>query len=659
MFLLFRVFFLFTYCNFEEIFQSYKHDLLLAFWNGFRCDTVVLCFALMPLFALNLSGFLLYLKPTLMAGFNHLLHIISKVYYIILFIGIYWIGVVDFFYYRNFQTHFDDRVFGIVEDGTKAVMASVWSDYPVFALIFIFIIAFVIWIIIINKLQAGEKPLFRFNNLFAHIATVILSTGILFIGARSSFSMFPFRKNDLAFSANLRINDAAANGVFMLKEAINERMSQRLHLNCNDLLLSHGFSTFVEAKREWSLGSFTDSAVLFDFIKTADNPFLENNPPNIVLIIMEGWSSDLFNYHSKTFNLLGAFEEQLPHLIYYPYCFPVNFGTISALETFFTHNVGPALSLSEYAHISLSSSTASVFQKKGYETSYYTSGYNGWRNVGKYCRTQGFDNVRGAEYIKSLYPKTEETDWGVFDQYLFDALFQKLQEHTLQPQFVIGMTITNHSPHKIPKNYELYPLDFPDSILSRTTAGFKQTLSSMETFQYANHCLGRFIDSLRHLPLGNNTIVAITGDHALTSGLTYHGSEFVNQWAVPLLFYIPEPYRKQLSINTNRLVSHKDILPTIFNLAFSNYNYQQTGDNIFDDTTEDNAFVVTHLSWVLGKNGCVNLSTHQSYLWQENSYLLQLHPLTPELEKMRNRANAWLFGMKWQVWEEIKNKKTD
>jgi uncharacterized membrane protein len=30
---------------------------------------------------------------------------------------------VDYFSYRNFQTHFDNRVFGIIEDGTKAMMA--------------------------------------------------------------------------------------------------------------------------------------------------------------------------------------------------------------------------------------------------------------------------------------------------------------------------------------------------------------------------------------------------------------------------------------------------------------------------------------------------------------------------------------------------------
>jgi len=652
--ILFRVFFLFTYCDLREILQNYKFDLLLTFWHGFRCDTVVLSFALMPLFILNLLGFLLYIKPTLMARFNHFLQLFLKIYYIILFVGIYWIGVVDYFYYRNFQTHFDDRVFGIVEDGTRAVMASVWSDYPAIILILIFIISLVGWIIIVNKLQTQEKPLFRFNNLYAHITTVILSTGLLFLGARSSISTFPFQKNDLAFSTNLRLNDAAANGVFMLKEAISDRMKYRLRLNDHTLLSAHGFRTLGEAKRDWDSGVLTNSCSIFDFNTTSYNPLLESTPPHIVLIIMEGWSSDFFNYHSHRFNLLGALEEQLPYLIHYPFCFPVNFGTISAMETFFTNNVGPALSLSEYAHIPLKSSTAFLFQEAGYETSYYTSGYTGWRNVGKYCRTQGFENVRGAEFIKTLYPKTEEADWGVFDQYMYDAIYHKLQEKNILPQFLIGMTITNHSPHKIPKNYRPYPLEFPDSLRSRITTNLQRTLSSLETFQYANDCLGRFMDSLRCSLVGKNTIVVITGDHTLTGGFTYKDNEFVQKWAVPLIFYIPETYIQQPNVNTNRLVSHKDILPTIYNLALSNYSYRATGDNIFDATTADSAFVITHSSWVLGKAGSINFATRQSYIWSEGGYNLQSSDCTPELEAMKKRANAWLCGMKWQIYANIK-----
>jgi phosphoglycerol transferase MdoB-like AlkP superfamily enzyme len=526
-------------------------------------------------------------------------------------------------------------------------MASVWSDYPVITVVLIFILLLFLGIKIVNKLQSKEKPLFCFNKIWVLFASIIISSGVLFLGARSSFSTFPFRKNDLAFSVNLRLNDAAANGVYALKEAITDRMQNSLHLNANNLLAAHGFSSLAEAKKDWDSETITDSCSFFEWKTTPMNNFLEKNSPNIVLILMEGWSSDFFNFHSNRFNLLGTLEEELTHLVFYPFCFPVNYGTISAMETFLTNNVGPSLSMSEYSNIPIKDATAFSLQKAGYETSYYTGGYTGWRNVGKYFRTQGIENVRGAEYIKTLYPNIEVTDWGVYDQYMFDAVYQKLQEKNAQPQFLMCMTTTNHSPHKTPKKYQPYPLEFPDSLRSRTTNTPQQTLNIMQTFQYANDCLGKFINQLRNSPMGENTIVVITGDHAMTGGFTYNGNAMLHQWAVPLAFYIPENYKQELYIDTRRLISHKDILPTIYNLAFSDFSYRATGDNIFDASTAGDSFVITQSSWVMGKVGVIHLQSQQSYKW--NGFYMQPQEKTPELEAMQKKANAWFFGMKWQT----------
>jgi hypothetical protein len=108
-----------------------------------------------------------------------------------------------------------------------------------------------------------------------------------------------------------------------------------------------------------------------------------------------------------------------------------------------------------------------------------------------------------------------------------------------------------------------------------------------------------------------------------------------------------------LHVDTSRLVCHKDILPTIYNLTLSDYEYWATGDNIFDATTADSAFVVTRTQWVMGKDGCIDLSAKQSYIWKDEHYL-QPHGKTPELEALRRKANAWLFGMKWQIYNDIK-----
>jgi arylsulfatase A-like enzyme len=78
------------------------------------------------------------------------------------------------------------------------------------------------------------------------------------------------------------------------------------------------------------------------------------------------------------------------------------------------------------------------------------------------------------------------------------------------------------------------------------------TIGIMQTFQYANDCLGKFIRQLRQSPLGENTIVVVTGDHSMTGSFIYKDNEFLHRWAVPVAFYIPESYKQKKNINTHR-----------------------------------------------------------------------------------------------------------
>ncbi len=653
-FLIFRFLFLFSYGNLSDIFLNYKYDLQKAFWQGFRCDTVVLCYMLIPLFALNLLSFACF-NHKWISKYDRFLYVFTCIYSTLLFVVIYWINIIDYFYYRNFQSHFDSRLFGIVEDGTKNVMSSVWSDYPTITVFLVFLVFLYVWIKIIRWVLVSRKTQNKITQPLVQIGIVILSLGLLFLGARGSVTIFPFNKNDLQFSVNLFVNDVAPNGVFCLKRTLVDRAKNGANINTKVLLQDYGYSSLEDAKKDWETANLDDTTTLFAQKTTLIDSFLENNPPNVVLIIMEGWSSDFFRFHSADLNLLGHLETQLPGLIHYPYCFPVNLGTIAALETFITNNIGESLSASQYSLDTLETSTAIAFQKAGYEASFYTSGYTGWRNLGSYCRTQGFDNVCGAEYIQTIYPKAETQDWGVFDEYLFPSIKRKLQEKTSKPQFLLCLTITNHSPHKTPTTYHPYPLQIPDSLENRMSVSEDQTLDIFETFQYANDCLGKFIDSIRHSPLGKNTIIVATGDHAMTSSLTYSDSELLYHYSTPLVFYIPDEYRKEKIIDTGRLVSHADVLPTVYNIALSDYSYPATGNNVFDSTTIDDSFVVTKSSWVIGNAGCVNLESDQTYSWlTSGSYLLEPNATnTVEIEQMKRKAKAWLFGMKWQIYSEL------
>ena len=66
-----------------------------------------------------------------------------------------------------------------------------------------------------------------------------------------------------------------------------------------------------------------------------------------------------------------------------------------------------------------------------------------------YIPNQGFDNVYGEGDMPGDTPKT---DWGVYDEYLFDFVHEKLLQSN-SPQFILFITTTNHPPFDIPSDF--------------------------------------------------------------------------------------------------------------------------------------------------------------------------------------------------------------
>ena len=52
------------------------------------------------------------------------------------------------------------------------------------------------------------------------------------------------------------------------------------------------------------------------------------------------------------------------------------------------------------------------------------------------------------------------------------------------------------------------------------------------------------------------------------------------KFAVPFYIYLPHSYRKNVIFNKERIGSHRDIFPTIFENIFSNTKYLAGGNNL-------------------------------------------------------------------------------
>jgi phosphoglycerol transferase MdoB-like AlkP superfamily enzyme len=157
-----------------------------------------------------------------------------------------------------------------------------------------------------------------------------------------------------------------------------------------------------------------------------------------------------------------------------------------------------------------------------------------------------------------------------------------------KPQFILTMTTTNHPPYQIPESYTPTSLEPPPEISSRLIADKTLAKSRFQAFQYSNQKLAEFLSKVKNSPLAENLIIAITGDHSFWM-VQFSDEELFDKWGVPFYIYVPKAIKEKTNGYPRETVygSHVDILPTLYNLALSEAEYDALGNNLFAPLTTD------------------------------------------------------------------------
>jgi phosphoglycerol transferase MdoB-like AlkP superfamily enzyme len=610
-------------------------DVMRAFWVGFRFDLVVSSYAMLLPFVLFFSVLFVPSKFIKYQSF-----VTNFAFYYSLFAGLIFliVSLIDFYFYKFFQYHINILFFGIVNDDTLAVLKSVWTDYPfIRIMLFILIIMWLYWYLLKKKIFNRTH-----NCPISHPVVKTLFVVLLFlvygISMRGSFNMFPLGTENGIICENNFVNTLAVNGVFSLKDAISEKNDQDIDTDIDKRLKENGFSTIEEPLSIYLEKNIqpSENPEMQLIAHTRQDSFLRQNPPNVVFIQMESMSSYFLEFHSSTFNMLGSLEAQLPECILFRNFLSSTNGTIGSLLNLMVNSpLQSPISQSTYMNCKLSSSVAKPYKEAGYFTSFITGAEIGWRNLDKFVPNQYFDATEGAEVLAKKINNASRNEWGVYDEYLFDRMYQVLMQSNGKPQFIFAMTTTNHTPFSIPAHYKPYPVTMPDYILKNLKATPDIAQRNFTDYQYANDCLGRFIEMVRNSPLGQNTIIAASGDHNTRQLFNFSSNQILQKLSVPFLLYVPEKYLKHCNIDTSRFGSHKDIFPTLFNLSLSNAAYLKSGVNLLD-TSANNNFGIINCNVAINKYGCVDLDTRLYYKWEKSGSKLMTPTTLEETPQLKN-----------------------
>ena len=589
-----------------------------AFFLGFRYD-------LMPLAYINAIPFLLlnlcYFIPRM--GYQWVRKFI--IFFLTFFyLVLAWLYVCDYGFYSFFQDHLNILFFGLFEDDTVALVISIWKNYNV-----------ILWAILLLLAHYASYRLiklmfspFEFDlkiRKFDWRMPVIFLGGLVFLAfcARGNFTRLPLSIEDAHISKVDFINKISINGPLSLNRALKIRKT--FGKGNYDYLTNLGFKTWEEAY-EKAFGKKPQGEFMDSLVHTTEvNKKIEEIKPHVILLVMESFGSYWNDKNSESFDLLGELKTHFDQDILFKNFLPAENGTIGSIVSLTTSQVvrpgARFLSESEFMKTYLRSSGHIAYQEQGYETHFVYGGKLGWRDLGKFLTAQNYDHLWGADEIKEAIPELNNllgenlgNEWGIFDEYLYTFLEEKLKTAD-RPQLFVVLTTSNHPPFEVPKTYQALPLEMNDEMLSKITAGKDLAYLRFRGLQYSNHKAGEFITRIKKSPLGNKSIISITGDHSYWIAKGVGSDEEFKRYAVPFYIYAPDALRPA-KYNKNNFGSHEDVFPTLYHISLSGQKYFKLGENLF---TEE-GYAVNNSGLVANRKGAY----HHKKFWKWKSLKNQI-----------------------------------
>ena len=572
-------------------------------FNVFRFDLQVVCYVLL------LPTVLTFVFAAIRKSWTErVLSRFRRLYFSIISTLLLAISGIDMGFYDNFNSHINITFFDFFNEGPMSLIQTIWEEYHCVYEAIAFLLILLPTLLLIRRIELSKSssrhPLHltskqRLSRLEITklSATILLYITFLVIGLRGSVWRFPLQIEDTFVSNQKLLNDLVPNAIYMLKKAYKEKNNAFKITKTDDLLHEYKFKSLQEA-----LDLYTDGKVKMaknDTLRAMQRALFEEvgdslkqPQPNIVIIYSESWCNYLFNLQQKNAEMYFGLERHFKEDLLFRNFQSVQNGTVASLENLYVSTPFPRFFASAYRFDTLPTSIALPFKASNYTTTFMSGMDAAWENCAEALVHQQFDAIYDKFFILKDYPHATYNSIGVYDEYLFQALLDKLNKPSEKRQMIAVMTTTNHPPFEFPKDLTLPPL--PDSFYGKKCFAEhnRKVLDKYLTgFRYYNKALNDFLNRFKASAAAKNTILVITGDHNVRVILNHDAIDKRYEHSVPLYVYLP-PYLRKEAYNklTNRWGSHDDILATLAPFAFRNTKYFKMGKNLLDTSVSDSTY---------------------------------------------------------------------
>ncbi len=340
----------------------------------------------------------------------------------------------------------------------------------------------------------------------------VLWKGVLFLGVgafvlvaalRGGLQSIPIQSSDPYFSTQPIVNDAAVNPLWNIMFSLFE---YEKHFKQNP------FTDYVQADAEKIIKKF------YSIEKDTTNRFLTSSKPNIVFILLEGWSAQCVKAYGGE-NYAPFFDslsmEGIRFTKFYPPAYTSDQGIPAVLSGY------PSASRISIISQSAKSKKLPCINKSlkpyGYNSGFVFGGDLNYGNIRSYLFNEGFETIREDADFSATIPRGK---LGIQDAYMAKEFLQ-ITNKSKQPFVNVWFTLSTHMPY----DYE----------------GTKKKIVEQEndyvnSISYADNALKDFFSAAKKETWYKNTLFVIVSDHSHASqkGLSVYDSEYHR---IPLLFF--------------------------------------------------------------------------------------------------------------------------
>jgi phosphoglycerol transferase MdoB-like AlkP superfamily enzyme len=508
--------------------------------HSFRIDVSSICYLLLLPFLLSV-----FHRITVWQGWS----ILFKVYFYTVTAFVVVLNAIDVCLYQEWGAKINSRIFLYLQHPSEVLNSASFQHYLIFGLVALVSLLFIQYTV--TALSISQY--FEENKGEGVVWISPLIAILLLVGIRGGWQQIPMQESDCYFSKEQKINDVTVNTFWNFNASLARSIANKTS-NPYHYLTDKELARYAEHNFDYAM-------------EQPETKVLKSARPNVVFLILEGWSADMVGCVSGNIEQSASpmFDSLSKQGVLFSECYASGDRSDQGITTVLTSF--PALPfgsiINESQKIKKLPSVSTSLHAKGYQSLFLFGGDLSYGNLKALIYQKGFDEIIEE---KDINPNYYRGRLGVHDEHTFELFRQKISA-IHQPFFASIFTQSTH-----------FHYDYPHQRNTITWAGEHNAYAN--SMLYSDSCIGDFFRKAKQESWYSNTLFVLVPDHSHHSP-NNSNPKTADYHHIPLLLYgdvLNDSLKGKVMTNP---VSQCDLAGTVVGLITGSAKEFEWSNNLF------------------------------------------------------------------------------